>query len=88
MNIPRSSTPSKSEKKLRNKCLKNTQNVAFESLNFPSIVVLLKVTCLVTLFDCKLQVSNTRTKATIFGILNQLLYTQNVNVTRFAHNVE
>jgi len=37
-------------------CLKITQNVAFEFGHFPSIFVLLKVTCLVTLFDRKLQV--------------------------------
>ena len=38
-------------------CLKITQNVAFEFLNFgifPPIFHLLKLTCLVTLFDCKL----------------------------------
>ena len=37
-------------------CLKITQNVAFEFCHFPPIFVLLKVTCLVTLFDRKLQV--------------------------------
>ena len=37
-------------------CLKITQNVAFEFWHFPPIFVLLKVTCLVTLFDRKLQV--------------------------------
>ena len=39
-------------------CLKFTQNVAFEFLkfwHFPPIFVLLKLTCLVTLFDRKLQ---------------------------------
>ena len=38
-------------------CIKITQNVAFEFLDFwhfPPIFVLLKRTCLVTLFDCKL----------------------------------
>ena len=35
-------------------CLKITQNVAFEVLNFPTIFVLFKLTCLVTLFDSKL----------------------------------
>ena len=38
-------------------CLKITQNVAFEFLvfwHFPPIFVLLKLTCLVTLFDHKL----------------------------------
>ena len=35
-------------------CLKIAQNVAFEFLNFPPIFVILKLTCLVTLFDCEL----------------------------------
>ena len=46
------------------------------------------MTCLVTLFDCKLQVFKNSPKWTIFGIFNQLLSIQNVNVARFAHNVE
>ena len=37
-------------------CLKVTQNVAFEFWHFPPNFVLLKLTCLVTLFDSKLQV--------------------------------
>ena len=37
-------------------CLKITQNVVFEFWRFPPIFVVLKLTCLVTLFDCKLQV--------------------------------
>ena len=37
-------------------CLKITQNVAFEFWHFPSIFVLLKLNCLVTLFDRKLQI--------------------------------
>ena len=36
-------------------CLKITQNVAFEFWYFPPIFVLLKLTCLVTLFNIKLQ---------------------------------
>ena len=46
-------------------CLKITQNVAFDFFHFwhfPPFFVLLKVTCLVTLFDCKLQVFKTLTK--------------------------
>ena len=43
-------------------CLKITQNVAFEFWHFPPIFVLLKLTCLVTLFDSP--------KLTIFGIFN------------------
>ena len=35
-------------------CLKIPQNVAFEFWHFPPIFVLLKLTCLVTLFDRKL----------------------------------
>ena len=42
---------------VKSHCLKITQNVAFECFNFGifrTIFVLLKVTCLVTLFDRKL----------------------------------
>ena len=56
--------------------------------HFPPIFVLLKLTCLVTLFDRTLQVFKKSPKLTIFGIFNQLLSTQNVNVARFARNVE
>ena len=69
-------------------CLKITQNVAFECWHFPLIFVLLKLTCLVTLFDRKLQVFKSSPKWTILGIFNQLLSTQNVNVARFARNVK
>ena len=51
-------------------CLKITQNVAFEFWHFPPIFVLLKLTCLVTLFDRKLQVFKNSPKWTIFGIFN------------------
>ena len=50
-------------------CLKITQNVAFEFMtfwHFPPIFVLLKLTCLVTLFDSKLQVFKNSPKWTIF----------------------
>ena len=47
-------------------CLKITQNVAFEFFKFQPIFVLLKLTCLVTLFDCKLQVFKNSPKWTIF----------------------
>ena len=60
----------------------------FEFWHFPPIFVLLKLTCLVTLFDRKLQVFINLPKWTIFGICNELLSTQNVNVARFARNVE
>ena len=49
---------------------KKTQNVAFEFWHFPPIFVLLKLTCLVTLFDRKLQVFKNSPKWTIFGIFN------------------
>ena len=54
--------------------------------DFPPIFVILKMTCLVTLFDIKLfsKLSNWTT----FGIFNELLSTQNVNVARIARNVE
>ena len=63
--------------------LKITQNVSFEFFNFgifPPIFVLSNVIRrLVTLFDRKL---------IIFGIFNDFLSTQNVNVARFARNFE
>ena len=46
------------------------QNVVFEFWHFPPIFVLLKLTCLVTLFDRKLQVFKISPKWTIFGIFN------------------
>ena len=51
-------------------CLKITQNVAFEFWHFPPIFVLLKLTCLVTLYDRKLQVFKNSPKWIIFGIFN------------------
>ena len=68
--------------------LKITQNIAFEFWHFPPILVLLKLTYLVTLFDRKLQVFKNSPKWTIFGIFNKLSSTTNVNVDRFARNVE
>ena len=59
-----------------------------EFWHFPPIFVLLKLTCLVTLFDRKLQIFKNSSKQTIFGIFNWLLSTQNVNVARYARNVE
>ena len=58
-----------------------------EFQHFPPIFVLIKMTCLVTLFDRKLQVFENSPKWTIFGIFNQLLSTQNVNVARFARKM-
>ena len=62
----------------------------FEFWHFLPIFVLLSltVTCLVTLFDHKFQVFKNSPKWTIFGIFNLLLSIQNVNVARFARNVE
>ena len=57
-------------------------------LNFPPISDLLKLTCLVTLFDRKLQVFKNSPKLTVFGIFAQLLSPENVNVALFARNVE
>ena len=59
----------------------------FWILAFSPIFVILKLTCLVTLFDRKLQVFKNSPKWTILGIFNELSSTQNVNVARFAHNV-
>ena len=56
--------------------------------HFPPIFIRLKVTCLVTLFDHKLQVFKNSPKWTFFDIFNELLSAQNVNVARFARNVE
>ena len=47
-------------------CLKITQNVAFEFWYFPPIFVLLKLNCLVTLFDRKIQVFKNSSKWNIF----------------------
>ena len=52
-------------------CLKITQNVAFELFGFwrfPPSFVRLKVTCLVTLYDRKLDVFKNLPKWTILGI--------------------
>ena len=55
----------------------------FEFWHLSPIFVLSKLTSLVTLYDRKLQVFKNSPKWTIFG-----LSTQNVNVARFARNVE
>ena len=68
------------------KCLKISQNVTFEFLqlkHFPPNFALLKMTCLVTPDFQKLAKTDH-----FLGIYNQLLSTQNVNVARFARNVE
>ena len=70
------------------KLLKKSHLNFFEFWHFPPIFVLLKLTCLVTLFDRKLQVFKNSLKWTIFGIFNEFLSTQNVKVARFARNVE
>ena len=56
-------------------------------LNF-RIFLLLKLTCLLTLFDYKLQVFKNGQKCNTFGIFNELLSTQNVIVARFARNIK
>ena len=52
--------------------------------SLPSFV-LLKLTCLITLFDSKFQVFK---NSPIFDIFNEVLSTQNVNVARFDRNIE
>ena len=52
----------------------------FRDAPFPTIFVLLEMTCLVTLIDHKLLVFQKVAKLTILGIFNQLLSTKNVNV--------
>ena len=62
--------------------------VPFQHWHFPPFFVLLKLTCLVTLLDRNHQFFKEAPKWTIFGTFNELLSTENVNVTRFARNVE
>ena len=45
-------------------------------------------TCRAALFGCKLEIYKRSAKLAIYGIYNELLSTQNVNVARFARNVE
>ena len=70
--------------------LLSTQNVSFQFFNcgISTNFCPFKTTCLVTLFDCKLQVSKNSSKLTTFGIFNELLSTQNAIVARFARNVK
>ena len=58
----------------------------FQFWYFPPIFVLLKLTCLETLFDRKLQVFKNLSKSAIFSIFNELMPTQYVNVARFARH--
>ena len=57
----------RSKLRLHFECTKGNKNV---KMAFSSIFVLLKVACLVTLFDRKLQVFKNSPKCTIFGIFN------------------
>ena len=50
--------------------------------HFPPIFVLYKFNCLVTLFDQKHKVFKNSPTWIIFGIFNELLFPQNVNVTQ------
>ena len=64
----------------------------FQFGHFRPIFVILKLTCLVTLFDRKLQGFRTSPKLTIFGIFNELLYThslrsQYVTLSWFSNTV-
>ena len=71
-------------------CLKITKNVSFEFLILTFFINIfpIKIDRSVILFDRKLQIFKNSPKLTIFGILNYILSTQNVNAARFAHNVE
>ena len=62
-----------------------TQNmlIVFQLWHFPPIFIQLKSTCLVTLFGRMIF-----QKLAKIGHFNELLSPQNVNVARFAHNVE
>ena len=66
--------------------MKITKNVAFEFFNFGIFRQFL--TCLVTLFDHKHQAFTNSPKRTNFGIFNELLATQNVNVAHLDRNIE
>ena len=57
-------------------------------LNYQILAFSTKVTCLVTLFDRKLQIFKNSPKWTTFGIFNLLLSIQNASIARFARNVE
>ena len=70
---------------LMNFCPLKMLDLIKEFWHFLTIFDLFKVTYLVALFDCKLQVFKNLSKFTIFGIFNELLSTQNVD---FARNVE
>ena len=74
----------------RSQCLKIFQNVAFDFFNcgFSFHFCFLILTCRVTLFDCKLLVYQKLAKLTFLGIFDAIWSTQNVNVARFARNVE
>ena len=59
----------------------------FEFWHFPPIFVLLKLTCLVTMFDTKLQVSKNSPKWSIFGIfmLNEIILSKTCWDTLYFH---
>ena len=59
----------------------------FWILAFSTNFVLLRLTCLVALFDRKLQFFKKSPQLTNIGTFDKLLSTQNVNVARFARNV-
>ena len=65
---------------LMNFCPLKMLDLIKEFLHFLTIFDLFKVTYLVTLFDCKLQFFKNLSKFTIFGIFNELLSPQNVNL--------
>ena len=73
------------------KCSKNCSKITlklshlnFQFWHFSLTFFLLKLTCLVTLFDSKLQVLKTRQTGPLFCFVP----TQNVNIARFAREVE
>ena len=60
------------------------RHLSFFNGTFHQFLSKIKMTCLETLFDLKLYVFKNFSKLTIFGILNELLSTQNVNVAGFV----
>ena len=73
----------KGQKKTRPHCLKIIQNVAFDFY-----FGIFHKFCLIKTDLSGNTVFKNSPKLTIFGIFKQLLSTQNVNVARFARNIE
>ena len=69
-------------------CWKITQNVAYKFFNLGISINFCPIKSDLSGNTAKLQGFKNSPKLTIFGLFNELLSTQNVNVFRFARNVE